>query len=356
MNKQKGYIKYVVVFCILVATFLVGAQLLGKENGDMMQAGDGGYVGAEDAFVDDSGGNVGAAGGDIGSGGDLGPSGLDIGTAGDIGSGGNIGTAGGDIGSGVDIGSGGVEPADAGSISGGAGGNISSMSGGGIGTGSAGGVAVGSSSGTDTLSGTDISDSEVADAGRAGNATADTSGTGYKSSNSGKTNQLSEGDNKDSDTGFGKGKGKNYGVEEDEFEAEEDTVPYDGGSHGDAPDDEIDDTDDVKLPPNGTYTSKGDVALYIHTYHRLPVNFITKKQAKNLGWTGGKLESFAPGMCIGGDSFGNYEGVLPGGKEYHECDIDTLRADQRGQKRIVYSEDFDIYYTGDHYKTFEKLY
>ena len=139
MNKQKGYIKYVVVFCILVATFLVGAQLLGKENGDMMQAGDGGYVGAEDAFVDDSGGNVGAAGGDIGSGGDLGPSGLDIGTAGDIGSGGDIGIAGGDIGSGVDIGSGGVDPADAGSISGGTGGNISSMSGGGIGAGSAGG-------------------------------------------------------------------------------------------------------------------------------------------------------------------------------------------------------------------------
>ena len=34
---------------------------------------------------------------------------------------------------------------------------------------------------------------------------------------------------------------------------------------------------------NGSYTSKDDVALYIHTYGELPKNFISKKQAERLG-------------------------------------------------------------------------
>ncbi len=107
---------------------------------------------------------------------------------------------------------------------------------------------------------------------------------------------------------------------------------------------------------DGTYTSKEDVALYIHTYGKLPSNFITKKQAKKLGWSGGSLEDFAPGMCIGGDYFGNYEGLLPEDKEYHECDIDTLGKKSRGAKRIIYSDDGYIYYTEDHYESFEQLY
>lgn len=108
----------------------------------------------------------------------------------------------------------------------------------------------------------------------------------------------------------------------------------------------------------GTYTTKEDVALYIHTYGCLPQNFITKKEAQELGWPGGSLEPYAPGMCIGGSYFGNYEGLLPeaDGREYHECDIDTLGADKRGAKRIVYSNDGLIYYTDDHYETFELLY
>ena len=105
----------------------------------------------------------------------------------------------------------------------------------------------------------------------------------------------------------------------------------------------------------GTYTSKEDVALYIHTYRKLPPNFITKNEARNLGWQGGGLEDYAPGKCIGGDYFGNYEGVLPDG-EYHECDIDTLGASKRGAKRIIYSDDGRIYYTDDHYETFTLLY
>ncbi|MBR6407234.1 MAG: ribonuclease [Clostridia bacterium] len=112
------------------------------------------------------------------------------------------------------------------------------------------------------------------------------------------------------------------------------------------------------LDKNGTYTSRDDVALYIRLYNTLPENFITKREAEALGWTGGSLEPYAPGKCIGGGRFGNYEGALPDkkGRKYWECDIDTLGRKSRGAKRIVYSNDGLIYYTGDHYKTFTLLY
>ncbi|MGO5050861.1 ribonuclease domain-containing protein [Dysosmobacter sp. Sow4_B12] len=112
------------------------------------------------------------------------------------------------------------------------------------------------------------------------------------------------------------------------------------------------------LPEDGTYTTKEDVALYIHLYGHLPDNFLTKKEAEKLGWSGGSLEPYAPGMCIGGSRFGNYEGLLPEaeGRTYTECDIDTLGAEKRGAKRIVFSNDGLIYYTEDHYKSFELLY
>ena len=110
------------------------------------------------------------------------------------------------------------------------------------------------------------------------------------------------------------------------------------------------------IAADGIYTTKEDVALYIHTYGCLPSNFITKDEARDLGWEGGGLEDYAPGMCIGGDYFGNYEGLLPEDRDYTECDIDTLGADSRGAKRIVFSDDGLIYYTEDHYESFELLY
>ena len=110
------------------------------------------------------------------------------------------------------------------------------------------------------------------------------------------------------------------------------------------------------LDPDGSYTTKEDVALYIHTYGCLPKNFITKNEARKLGWEGGSLEPYAPGMCIGGDYFGNYEGLLPTDRKYTECDIDTLGARSRGAKRIVFSKDGLIYYTDDHYESFTLLY
>lgn len=112
------------------------------------------------------------------------------------------------------------------------------------------------------------------------------------------------------------------------------------------------------LPEDGIYDSKEEVALYIHTYDKLPSNYITKKEARALGWPGGDLSEYAPGKCIGGDRFGNNEGLLPDvdGRNYKECDIDTLGKKKRGAKRIIYSNDGYIYYTEDHYASFELLY
>jgi len=112
------------------------------------------------------------------------------------------------------------------------------------------------------------------------------------------------------------------------------------------------------IDENGVYSSKEDVALYLYTYNKLPNNYITKKEAKSLGWTGGGLDDYAYGCCLGGDYFGNKEGVLPSknGRKYFECDIDTLHKKKRGGKRIIYSNDGLIYYTEDHYESFELLY
>lgn len=112
------------------------------------------------------------------------------------------------------------------------------------------------------------------------------------------------------------------------------------------------------IPENSILTSKEEVSLYLHTYGRLPDNFTTKAEARALGWSGGDLRPFAKDTCIGGDRFGNYEGLLPQkrGRVYYECDVDTLGRASRGAKRIVYSNDGLIYYTDDHYKSFILLY
>lgn len=113
---------------------------------------------------------------------------------------------------------------------------------------------------------------------------------------------------------------------------------------------------------DGTYISKEEVALYLHTYGRLPDNYITKKEAEELGWKKkhgreGDLDVVAPGKSIGGSHFGNYEEQLPEkkGRKYFECDI-NYEGGSRGAERIIYSNDGLIFYTGDHYESFEQLY
>lgn len=115
----------------------------------------------------------------------------------------------------------------------------------------------------------------------------------------------------------------------------------------------------LTVTEDGTYTSKEEVALYIHTYGKLPSNFVTKKEAQAAGWDNkkGNLQKVIPGASIGGDRFGNYEGLLPEkkGRKYYECDI-NYEGGYRGAERIIYSNDGLIFYTEDHYESFEALY
>ena len=110
---------------------------------------------------------------------------------------------------------------------------------------------------------------------------------------------------------------------------------------------------------DGWYSSKEEVALYIHLYGDLPDNYVTKDEAEDAGWSGGNVERYTgEGTAIGGSRFGNREGLLPKeqGRTYTECDIDTVGENSRGAKRIVFSNDGLVYYTDDHYESFELLY
>ena len=115
----------------------------------------------------------------------------------------------------------------------------------------------------------------------------------------------------------------------------------------------------ASITEDGSYSTKEEVAEYLHQYGHLSHNYLTKKQAQELGWVAnqGNLWKVAPGMSIGGDRFGNREGLLPeaSGRKYYECDID-FDGGYRGAKRIIYSNDGLIYYTEDHYESFQLLY
>lgn len=114
----------------------------------------------------------------------------------------------------------------------------------------------------------------------------------------------------------------------------------------------------LSIDPEGWYYSAFDVSLYLDCYGHLPGNYITKDEARELGWEGGSVEEYAPGYAIGGDRFGNREGLLPEepGRVYYECDVDTKGEETRGSHRLVYSNDGLIYYTSDHYESFTLLY
>ena len=116
---------------------------------------------------------------------------------------------------------------------------------------------------------------------------------------------------------------------------------------------------EAAISESGIYSSREEVAEYLHRYGHLPSNYLTKREAQDLGWVAskGNLWQVAPGMSIGGDRFGNREGLLPkaSGRTYYECDID-FDGSYRNEKRIVYSNDGLIYYTGDHYESFQLLY
>ena len=122
--------------------------------------------------------------------------------------------------------------------------------------------------------------------------------------------------------------------------------------------DSVEDTGNDDLPIYGEYYyDLENVVLYLELYDELPPNYITKKEAQSLGWEGGSVEKYQEGAAIGGDRFGNREGLLPeaDGRRYTECDIDTDGANSRGAKRLVFSNDGLYFYTSDHYETFLEI-
>ena len=113
--------------------------------------------------------------------------------------------------------------------------------------------------------------------------------------------------------------------------------------------------------PGTQYTSKNEVAKYICENGSLPSNYVSKSEGKRLyeqktgrnfsKWNFNPLTTL--GVMIGGDYFENREGLLPQGTWY-EADVDYF-ASNRGTNRLVYSSGCNIYYTGNHYKTFSKI-
>ena len=101
------------------------------------------------------------------------------------------------------------------------------------------------------------------------------------------------------------------------------------------------------------------IVYYLATHDgKLPDNFITKAEAQALGWDSSKnyVSDVAPGKSIGGDRFGNYEGLLPAesGRQYHEADCYYTEG-PRNACRLVYSTDGLYFYTEDHYESFTEM-
>lgn len=102
-----------------------------------------------------------------------------------------------------------------------------------------------------------------------------------------------------------------------------------------------------------------DIADYIFEHGELPDNFITKEEAQKLGWDSSRnyVSDVAPGKSIGGDRFGNYEGLLPSkkGRQWYEADCYYTKG-KRNAHRILFSNDGLVYYTDDHYESFTQMF
>ncbi len=140
----------------------------------------------------------------------------------------------------------------------------------------------------------------------------------------------------------------------DETSIEQEYDDFDDESE-DYGDDEIDEDEgsSSQIDKNGEYTTAEDVAEYIHTYHKLPSNYVKKWEAKAKGWHKGEDPS-EYGIMIGGNAWDNNEGLLPD-DDYHECDVD-YDGNGRGPNRLIYTKDGTVYYTNDHYESFTQLY
>ena len=119
-------------------------------------------------------------------------------------------------------------------------------------------------------------------------------------------------------------------------------------------------TDETAVEYGMDYYGRDEIALYLHAFAELPPNYLTKDEAADIGRdkSPGQLwDEIGYGLCIGGDTFGNREGLLPeeDGRTWYECDV-NYDGYKRGSERIVFSTEGLIYYTGDHYESFVLLY
>lgn len=140
-----------------------------------------------------------------------------------------------------------------------------------------------------------------------------------------------------------------YGLTDD-YDSGDEAASYDDEAEEEAPS-----TDDFELP----VTDPQQIVNYLDLFGELPENFITKNEAKALGWDSryNYVGEVAPGKSIGGDRFGNYEGLLPEkkGRTWYECDA-NYRGKKRGAERVLFSSDGLYYYTNDHYQTFTEMF
>ena len=157
-------------------------------------------------------------------------------------------------------------------------------------------------------------------------------------------------------------------AEETEPEKQDDTSKAQGESDVQEAESEVqeqlpleeaqEDTTNDNLPTYGNYYyDVANVVLYLEVYDELPPNYITKSEAQALGWEGGSVGKYKEGAAIGGDYFGNREGLLPtaDGRSYTECDIDTHGYSSRGSRRLVFSNDGLYFYTSNHYESFSEV-
>ena len=113
--------------------------------------------------------------------------------------------------------------------------------------------------------------------------------------------------------------------------------------------------DDVEQKTVGSISNKGIKSpdVYLKAYGKLPDYYITKEEARSLGWSEGKnLAHFAPGKMIGGDIYFNDPPKLPQkeGRIWYECDVD-YEINKRNSKRLYYSNDGLMFYSPDHGKS-----
>jgi hypothetical protein len=99
------------------------------------------------------------------------------------------------------------------------------------------------------------------------------------------------------------------------------------------------------------------VVKYLKEHGELPDYYITKSEAKSLGWvpSKGNLCEVAPGRAIGGDIWTNRQKSLPtkSGRKYFEADL-NYNCGNRNADRVVFSNDGLVFVTFDHYRSFEE--